>query len=85
MKAAKVITPFLCAGAGLLGAPVSVMSLTILAVIAMFCTDIWGAVKPDIQSMSRRRQFIHRQMNRVNWPKQGPDLPPIEYKDVKWY
>ncbi|RUS66673.1 hypothetical protein CUZ56_01954 [Saezia sanguinis] len=82
---AKVITPFVCAGAGLLGAPVTVMALTILAVVAMFCTDIWGAVKPKFYSICRRRRFLSRQTNRVNWPNQAHELPPIEYEEVKWY
>ena len=85
ITAVKIVTPFVCAGAGILGASASVMTVTIIAVVAMFFTDIFGVVKPVIQGMARRRQFIHRQMNRINWPKQEPDLPPIEYKVVKWY
>ena len=81
----KITSTAICAFIGMFGAPVTVMVLMILTVIAMFFSDIWDAVKPAIQSMSRRRRFQSRQMNRVSWPKQEPDLPPIEYKEVKWY
>ena len=85
MTAVKIVTPIICAGAGLLEAPVSVMALTILAVVVMFCTDIWGAVKPMFHSIRRRRRFLSRQTNRVNWLNQAHELPPIEYEEVKWY
>lgn len=85
MTLIKLASTAMCAFAGMFGAPVTVMALMLLAVIVMFCTDIWSAVKPALQSLRRRREFLSRQMRRVNWPEQARELPPIEYKDIKWY
>lgn len=85
MTLIKIASTAMCAFVGMFGAPVTVMALTILLVAAMFFSDIWGAVKPALQSLRRRREFLSRQMRRVNWPEQVRELPPIEYKDIKWY
>lgn len=81
----KIASTAICAFIGMFGASASIMTVAILVVVGMFFSDIWGAVKPSIQSMSRRRRFLSRQTNRVNWPNQAHELPPIEYEEVKWY